>query len=142
MTNTDTGTSFLNTMTTNYFNGNQNGGNMFAFAAYSSSYTNRGFYNLYYRSFTHSSRWQSINHFRYSYGPYDLTTKQYDMITPQGSRTGKGTISPSYELDDYQMKLALEAIGSKNFDLKFNGAEITWPVVYYMDRDHVHRLDG
>jgi hypothetical protein len=70
------------------------------------------------------------------------------MITPQGSRTGKGTISPSYELDDYQMKLAFHGqknsdgtTGSKNFDLKFNGAEITWPVIYYMDRDHVHRLD-
>lgn len=79
---------------------------MFAFAAYASSYTNRGFYNLYYRSFSSTSRWQHINSWRYNNEIYDLTTKQYDMITPQGSRTGKGTISPSYELDDYQMKLA------------------------------------
>jgi hypothetical protein len=75
MTNTDTGTGFLNTMTTNYFNGNQNGGNMFAFAAYASSYTNRGFYQLYYRSFSSTSRWQHINNWRYNNEIYDLTTK-------------------------------------------------------------------
>jgi len=69
-----------------------------------SYYTNRGFYNIYYRSFTQSSRWQHVNSFRYNGEIYDLTTKKYDMITPIGARTGEGTIQPTYELDDYQMK--------------------------------------
>lgn len=88
------------------------------------------------------------NDFRGNNEVTDLTTVQYDMITPQGSRFGEGTIQPGYELDDYQMKLAFYGqknsdgtTGSKVFDLKFKGAEIDWPVIYYMDKDHVARLD-
>ena len=43
-----------------------------------------------------------------------MTTAPYDMITPQGSRFGEGTIQPSYELNDYQMKLGF--YGQKNSD--------------------------
>jgi hypothetical protein len=106
MTSTNTGDGFLTTFTTRYINGYQNNHKYFAFASTASYYTNRGFYNIYYRSFSQQSRYQRVNDWRYNGEVYDLTTKQYDMITPQGSRTGdlRSThteMAPGYELDDY-----------------------------------------
>jgi hypothetical protein len=74
MTSTSTGDGFLTTMTTDYFNGYQNGRNKFAFAAHVSYYTNRGFYQIYYRSFSDRSRYQYVNYWRYNNEIYYLTT--------------------------------------------------------------------
>jgi len=151
MVPTNTGNGFMHTMTTNYMHGYYNGRNMFAFAHYARGYTNRGFYNTYNRQWHRYSKSSYINDFRYNGEIYNLNTYQYDMITPQGSSYGgssnQGTIQPGYELDAYQMKLGFYgqknsdgSTNSQNFDLKFKGSEINWPVIYYMDKDHVHRL--
>jgi hypothetical protein len=148
----DTNIGFMHTLTTDYMHGSQNGGQTFAMAAVVSHWTERSFYNMYsglnkmwvYRKDSYT------NDFRYNNEIQDLITTRYDMVTPQGAGIyGEGTIQPCYELDDYQMKLGFYGqkrsdgtTGSKVFDLKFKDSEIDWPVIYYMDRDHIVRLDA